>query len=366
VTPAGATAREPLLAVSGLRVDADGGERRATILDGVDLALERGDRLALVGESGCGKSTTALAVLGLLPPALRVRGSIRFDGEELVGNRPALARVRGRRIGMVFQEPATALNPVFSVGEQVAEVLRRHLGAGRRAAWRRAVELLSEVGIADAALRARELPHALSGGMRQRVLIAAAIAAEPDLVIADEPTTALDVTVQAQVLDLLRALCAARGTSLLLISHDLGVVARLARRVAVMYAGRVVERADARALYARPLHPYTRALFDALPQRARPHEPLAAIPGAVPPPDALPAGCRFHPRCPRRAELDRERALRCEREVPALEAPAPGARRLPGPTGAPATPAVPATRGAPDHAVACPFVDGAGDGEAAR
>jgi ABC-type glutathione transport system ATPase component len=253
-----------LLAIRGLTVDylGEGGAVRA--VDGVDLDLAAGETLALVGESGSGKSTVAMAPLGLLPPDALVAGSIRLDGAELLGlAEPALRPVRGGRIGMVFQEPVTSLNPVLTVGEQVREVLAAHGVCHGRAARARAVELLAEVGIADPAARAGAFPHELSGGMRQRAMIAMALAAGPELLVADEPTTALDVTVQAQILDLFRTLRDRRGMALLLVTHDLGVVAELADRVAVMRAGRVVETGPARQVLDEPAHAYTRELLSA-------------------------------------------------------------------------------------------------------
>ena len=251
-----------LLSIRGLTVDYLGEAGAVRAVDGVDLDLAAGETLALVGESGSGKSTVALAPLGLLPPDAHIAGSIRLEGAELLGlPEPALRPVRGGRIGMVFQEPITSLNPVLTVGEQIREVLAAHgLSRGRAA---RAVELLAEVGIADAAARAGAYPHELSGGMRQRAMIAMALAAGPELLIADEPTTALDVTVQAQILDLFRRLRDRRGMALLLVTHDLGVVAELADRVAVMKEGRVVETGPARRVLDDPQHGYTRELLAA-------------------------------------------------------------------------------------------------------
>lgn len=280
------------------------------VLAGVSLTLARGDSAGLVGESGSGKSMTALAILGLLPPAARVSGRIMFDGQDLVTlGEAALCGIRGRRIGMVFQEPATALNPLLSIGAQVREPLRWHFGLPRGEADARARALLDRVGLPPGRVPPERYPHQLSGGQRQRVGIAMALACGPELLIADEPTTALDVTVQAQVLDLLADLADERGMALLLITHDLGVVSQTVRRVLVMYAGRVVEQGPSATVFADMAHPYTRALFAASPREAggRP----VAIPGTVPDPSHRPAGCAFVPRCPR-AQAD------CRAAVPPL------------------------------------------------
>jgi oligopeptide/dipeptide ABC transporter ATP-binding protein len=273
-------------------------------VDGVDLTVEPGQTLGIVGESGCGKSVTALSIIGLLPtpPAQIVSGAIRFDGQELTTlSQRQLEDIRGRQIGMVFQDPMTALNPTLTIGTQITEILRRHLALDRAAARRRAAELLGEVGIARPGERMDDYPHQFSGGMRQRVVIAMAIACEPRLLIADEPTTALDVTVQAQVLDLLDDLQRRHQMAMILITHNMGVVAESADDVAVMYAGQIVEQAPALELFHHPEHPYTEALLAALPDlddtRARERR-LAAIPGR--PPDLIdpPEACRFAERCP--------------------------------------------------------------------
>jgi oligopeptide/dipeptide ABC transporter ATP-binding protein len=280
------------------------------VLDGVSLSVREGEVVGLVGESGSGKSVTALSILGLLGEQGRVdRGEIRLDGRDLVPlpEREWL-RVRGRQVAMVFQEPMTSLNPLLQVGFQVAEVVEEHLGLGRREALQRAVELFRDVGIPDAERRARDYPHQLSGGMRQRVMIAMAMACRPRLLIGDEPTTALDVTIQAQILALLRDLGRASGTAVLLISHDLGVVAAMASRVVVMYAGQVVEEAPTRELFREPRHPYTRLLLAVVPGVREKRERLSAIPGSIPAPSAPPPGCRFHPRCPDAIPLCREAA----------------------------------------------------------
>jgi len=268
-------------------------------VDGISLSVAPGRTLALVGESGCGKSVTALAAMGLLPRGARLGGSIRFAGRELTTlDAEDWRRKRGRDIAMIFQEPMTSLNPAFTAGEQVAEALRHHQGLSAGEAMRRAVDMLARVRIPDAARRARQYPHQLSGGMRQRVMIAMALACRPKLLIADEPTTALDVTVQAQILALVDELKAETGTAVLLITHDLGVVADHADEVAVMYAGRIAERAPAADIFARAQHPYTVGLLGAAPSLEGGAERLASIGGTVPDLRDPPPGCRFAPRCP--------------------------------------------------------------------
>jgi peptide/nickel transport system ATP-binding protein len=283
-----------LVALSDLRVEFDG----APALRGVTLGVARGEALGLVGESGCGKSVTWLAALGLLPAKARVSGSVRLAGEELLGAPAAtLDRVRGGRVAMIFQDPASALNPVHRLGAQVMEALRLHRGLGGAAARAEAKRLFDQVGIPDAARRLDAYPHELSGGQNQRVMIAMALAGQPELLVADEPTTALDTTIQAQILLLLHRLRRETGLALVLISHDLGVVAETCDRVAVMYAGRIVEQAPARRFFAGPRHPYAAALLAALPPLGGERAPLAAIAGQVPDPRALPPGCAFAPRC---------------------------------------------------------------------
>ena len=288
-----------LLEISGLAVHFRTERGEMAAVDGLDLVVERGEFVGIVGESGSGKSVTARAVMGLIQPPGRIAaGQIRFDGVDLVGRPDAeLQRLRGKRMAMIFQEPMSSLNPVFTVGEQIAEAARRHDGLSRAAAWTRAIEMLAKVGISGAAERAKSYPHQLSGGMRQRVMIAMALACNPELLIADEPTTALDVTIQAQILELLHRLREEFHLTMLLITHDLGVVAEQADRVVVMYAGRVVEEAPTASLFARPLHPYTGGLLDSIPELDRAVEELPAIDGVVPSPFALPPGCRFAPRC---------------------------------------------------------------------
>jgi peptide/nickel transport system ATP-binding protein len=311
----------PALEVAGLTVEFAAAQRGAPPLravDGISFALSSGRTLAIVGESGCGKSVTALAVMGLLPGGARLGGSVRLAGREIAALPPEeRRRLRGRETAMIFQEPMTSLNPALPVGEQVAEALRLHQGLGPRAAAGAAAEALARVRIPDAARRARQYPHQLSGGMRQRVMIAMAIACRPRVLIADEPTTALDVTVQAQILALLDALRRETGTAVLLITHDLGLVADHADEVVVMYAGRVAERAPAAALFAAPQHPYTVGLLGAAPRLDRAAGRLASIEGAVPDPRRPPPGCRFAPRCP-------FRVARCEAEAPPLRGAAPG------------------------------------------
>jgi peptide/nickel transport system ATP-binding protein len=258
--------------------------------------------VALVGESGCGKSLTSLALLKLVPPPGRIEegSAIRLGDTDVIGLAgEALRRIRGRRIGMIFQDPMTSLNPVFTVGNQIAEGIRAHFKVSRAEARARSLKLLQEVGIPDAARRLHAYPHQLSGGMRQRVMIAIALAAEPEILVADEPTTALDVTVQAQILEVLDRLRETHGMAVLLITHDLGIVAGRADRVAVMYAGQIVEEAPTAALFARPSHPYTQGLFASVPRLTGPIGRLTPIAGSVPPPTAWPAGCRFRPRCPK-------------------------------------------------------------------
>jgi oligopeptide/dipeptide ABC transporter ATP-binding protein len=269
-------------------------------VDGVSFAIEAGETVGLVGESGCGKSVTALSLLRLVRPPGRIEpGSrIEFGGKDLVTlDEKSMRAVRGASISMVFQEPMTALNPVFKIGDQIAEVVRVHHGGSKQDAWQRAVQMLETVGIASPEQRASEYPHQLSGGMRQRVVIAMALVMNPALVIADEPTTALDVTIQAQILELLRELQQKFGTSILLITHDLGVVAESASRVIVMYGGEIVEEALVNDLFANAHHPYTEGLLNAMPQVGHARARLATIPGTVPPPTAWPSGCRFHDRC---------------------------------------------------------------------
>lgn len=299
-----------MLHVKDLRLGFAAGQRTLLAVDGISFAIERGETFALLGESGCGKSATAQALMRLLPPAGRiVGGSLSLDGEDLLALPEAAMRGwRGRRMAMIFQEPATSLNPVLTVGRQIGEVLERHRGLRGAAARERMLDLLRQVGIADPERRLDEYPFQLSGGMKQRVMIAIALAGEPELLIADEPTTALDVTVQAQILDLLAKLQVDRGMGMLLITHDLGVVARMAHRIGVMYAGELVEVASREDFFTTPRHPYTQALFAALPEVSRRGTALATIPGQVPALAAMPAGCRFAERCPQVMPVCRERS----------------------------------------------------------
>ncbi|WP_299952052.1 ABC transporter ATP-binding protein [uncultured Modestobacter sp.] len=290
---------EPLLEVTGLSVEFRTERGWTKVLDDVGFSLGRGRTLALVGESGSGKTVTSLAVMGLLPPrGSRLVGSVRLDGRELVGMPESkLIETRGRDIGMIFQEPRRSLNPAFTVGEQIAEVVRRHDGLSRKDAWSRAVEMLDAVQIPEAARRARHYPHEFSGGMCQRVMLAGALVCRPQLLIADEPTTALDVTVQARMLKLMNDLQADSDLSILFITHDLAVVSEMADDVAVMYAGQLVEQAPIDELLVRPQHPYTAGLLASSPDVQGTVERMRHIPGSVPAVGNWPSGCRFHPRC---------------------------------------------------------------------
>jgi peptide/nickel transport system ATP-binding protein len=288
------------LTVEGLRVVFPTDAGPVTAVDGVGFTLSPGKTLGLVGESGCGKTMTALSLLRLVPsPGAIAGGRILFGGQDLVTlPEPEMDRLRGSSIGMIFQEPLTALNPVYTVGDQIAEVLVAHKSMGRRAAWVEAVALLEQVRMPEPKLRAEAYPHHLSGGQRQRAMIAMALACGPDILIADEPTTALDVTIQAQILDLILEMQAELGMAVLFISHNLAVVSEVADEIAVMYAGRIVEQGPAAAIFANPLHPYTQGLLETLPSVDARHGPLPAIPGNVPDLRNLPAGCRFSDRCP--------------------------------------------------------------------
>jgi peptide/nickel transport system ATP-binding protein len=275
----------------------------AKAVDGVDLELEEGGTLGVVGESGCGKSVTALSILRLVPdpPGKIVKGEIIFNGTDLLTLSEAeMRKIRGRFISMIFQEPMTSLNPVFQIGDQIAEVLRLHEGLSKKEAWNRSVEMLKLVGIPSPERRVSEYPHQLSGGMRQRAMIAMALACSPKLMIADEPTTALDVTIQAQILELMNRLKKEKGMSVILITHNLGVIAETAKKVAVMYAGRIVEYAEVRPIFATPKHPYTQGLLKSIPRLDEAHarkQKLEAIPGLVPSLLDLPQGCKFSNRC---------------------------------------------------------------------
>jgi peptide/nickel transport system ATP-binding protein/oligopeptide transport system ATP-binding protein len=312
-----------LLSVEGLLVQFPTRDGPVRAVDGVDFHVAQGETLGIVGESGSGKTVSSLSLLGLAPPPARiVGGSIVFEGENLVTASPArLAAIRGRRMAMIFQNPATSLNPVLSIGRQLSEILRWHTGMGRKPALDRVGELLRLVGIGDPLARLKQYPHELSGGMKQRVGIARALLCEPALLLADEPTTALDVTIQAQILDLLAELRQRLSMSMILVTHDMGVVARMADRITVMYAGRVCETADAATIFDAPQHPYTRALLESVPRIDQSYggkrRVLPSIGGR--PPDLLhpPAGCRFHARCP-------EAIADCARIMPREVAVTPG------------------------------------------
>lgn len=312
---------EPLLTVRDLKTffHTDGGVARA--VDGISFTLKKGETLGLVGESGCGKSVTSLSVMRLVPepPGEIVSGEIRFNGRNLLSmDESALQGVRGNDIAMIFQEPMTSLNPVFTCGDQIDEAVMLHQGLGRDAARAITVDMLNLVGIPDPEQRANEYPHQLSGGMRQRVMIAMALCCNPELLIADEPTTALDVTIQAQILELLDRLQRELGMAVLMITHDLGVIAEVADRVAVMYAGKIVETGTVDEIFANPQHPYTRGLLESIPTLNEEKGRLSVIPGTVPDATRFPAGCRFAPRCSLAEDV-------CEADDPRLE-PTSGGR----------------------------------------
>ncbi len=310
----------PLISVRGLKTYFFTDEGVYRSVDGVDLEIQEGETVGIVGESGCGKSVTALSILRLIlsPPGRIVEGEILFEGKNLLDiPEVEMRRIRGNQIAMIFQEPMTSLNPVFTIGDQIQETLRHHMHLRREEALARAVELLRLVGIPRAETIVNDYPHRLSGGMRQRVMIAMALACDPKLLIADEPTTALDVTIQAQILDLLRKLKAERGTSIMMITHDLGVVAEMCQRVIVMYGGKVVEEAEVQTLFMAPAHPYTVGLLKSIPSLVDEKEWLDSIPGNVPIPLDTPQGCKFAPRCAQAFE-------RCQQEEPELYQVAPG------------------------------------------
>ena len=309
----GPASNRPLLEVQNLRVEIP--DRRGTLVavDGISFAIGEGEVLGVVGESGAGKSLTGAAVIGLLDPPCRIAGGeVRFDGRR-IDNLPyqALRRIRGRDIGMVFQDPLTSLNPLYTVGRQLTETILTHCDLSEKGARKRALELLQEVGIPAAERRIDQYPHELSGGMRQRVVIALALSASPDLIIADEPTTALDVSIQAQIIALLKRLCREHGAAVMLVTHDMGVIAETADRVAVMYAGRIVEVGPVAEVVLRAKHPYTIGLMGSIPLVGHDVERLAQIEGAMPRLDAIPPGCAFNPRCP-------QAFARCRQERPAL------------------------------------------------
>jgi oligopeptide/dipeptide ABC transporter ATP-binding protein len=303
-----------LLAVEDLRVHFHGDGPVALAVDGIDFCVHRRETVCLVGESGCGKTVTALAAMGLLhqPPAHIAGGRIVFDGTSLLEMESSQLRgLRGKRMAMVFQEPMTSLNPVFTIGNQIAEAIMAHEPIAERQALDRAVQLIDDVGIVDPRGRVNDYPHQLSGGQRQRAMIAMALACEPDLIIADEPTTALDVTVQAQILNLLKDLQRRKQMAIVYITHDLGVVSAIADHIYVMYAGIIVEQGDTTHIFQQARHPYTRALLDALPTKEKRGKRLYSIPGSVPHPADKPDGCPFHPRC-------EYRQATCERSFPAM------------------------------------------------
>ena len=314
------TGKRPLLEIQNLSTVFHTDDGIVKAVTGVSFEVMPGETLGIVGESGCGKSVTAMSVLRLIPipPGEIPEGKILYRGENLLEfNDTRMRRLRGNEISMIFQEPMTALNPVYTVGDQIMEAIRLHQRVGKAEARKRAIEMLVHVGIPAPGQRVDEYPHQLSGGMRQRVMIAMALSCHPSLLIADEPTTALDVTIQAQILDLLRKLRSEMDMAIMLITHDLGVVAENADRVVVMYAGRVAEYTDVETLFRAPRHPYTIGLLESMPSMDHGKDRLRVIRGAVPPPTAFPSGCPFHPRCPFAVD-------RCRTELPELEAVGPG------------------------------------------
>lgn len=314
--------KQPILKVEGLKTHffVDGSVIRA--VDQVDLEIFPGEVFGLVGESGCGKTVTALSIMGLIDEPGRITGGdVIFDGISLVASpEDELSQIRGKRISLIFQDPQARLNPVFTVGSQLAEIFQVHYGEPRQVARERSVQLLEAVGIPDPSDRVHAYPHELSGGQAQRVMIAMALALEPELIIADEPTTALDVTIQAQILDLMRKMRVERSTAIILITHDLAVIAGMADRVAVMYAGQIVEQAEAEDLYEKPMHPYTQGLLASIPYGLE-EGPLPSIPGSPPDPGNLPVGCRYAPRCEARVEYGLKI---CEVTLPSLRPPGSG------------------------------------------
>ena len=314
-----------ILEIKDLCVEFQTAEGTVRAVNRLDYTLSKGEKLGIVGESGSGNSVSSLAVMQLIPnpPGKITQGSILYKGKDLVNcSEKEMQKIRGNEISMIFQEPMTSLNPIIQCGKQIAETLRLHHGLNKKEAMEKAVEMMKSVGIANAEIRAREYPHQMSGGMRQRVMIAMALACRPQILIADEPTTALDVTIQAQILDLIRDLNQELGTSVLFITHDLGVVNELCDTVIVMYAGRIVERASTAALFEKPLHPYSEGLMNAIPKITRERAPLETIEGMVPNPTERLDGCSFWPRCPRATEqckkveppvcqMDGDRMVRC-------------------------------------------------------
>ncbi|MGZ0052853.1 ABC transporter ATP-binding protein [Brevibacillus gelatini] len=306
----------PVLQIENLQTHFFTDRGQIPAVDGVTITVNKGEVVGIVGESGCGKSVTSLSVMKLVPnpPGKIVGGTIKFKGEDLVtADEKRMRDIRGNEIAMIFQEPMTSLNPVFTIGNQIGEAIRLHMKVSKKEARARAIDMLKKVGIPRAEAIVDEYPHQLSGGMRQRVMIAMAMACNPELLIADEPTTALDVTIQAQILDLMRQLNQEAQTAILLITHDLGVVAEMCHRVVVMYAGNVVEEGDVRTILKKPKHPYTKGLLNSLPKLEGPRERLYSIPGNVPIPGSLKVGCRFAPRCDQATDL-------CRSEMPQLKA----------------------------------------------
>jgi oligopeptide/dipeptide ABC transporter ATP-binding protein len=310
-----------LLEVRNLHTIFDTEDGVVPAVDGVDLYIDKGETLGVVGESGCGKSVTSLSIMRLVGRPGRISGGeILFNGDDLLKKpEPEMRKIRGNQISMIFQEPMTSLNPVYTVGDQIAEAIVLHQHKTRAQAFQQAVEMLRTVGIPAAERRAHEYPHQMSGGMRQRVMIAMALSCNPNLLIADEPTTALDVTIQAQILEIMRDLQKNFGSAIMIITHDLGVIAETASRVDVMYAGKVVEEADVKTLFALPHHPYTEGLLQSIPRLDTPKGRLHVIEGVVPNPLALPQGCRFAPRCPYVRDV-------CREKEPALMEVAPGVK----------------------------------------
>ncbi|MFD2369743.1 ABC transporter ATP-binding protein [Brevibacillus sp. GCM10020057] len=305
---------QPVLQIENLQTHFFTDRGQIPAVDGVTITVNKGEIVGIVGESGCGKSVTSLSVMKLVPnpPGKIVGGSIRFKGEDLVkADDKRMREIRGNEIAMIFQEPMTSLNPLFTIGDQIGEAIRLHTKASKKEARQRAVEMLRKVGIPRAEAILDEYPHQLSGGMRQRVMIAMAMACDPELLIADEPTTALDVTIQAQILDLMRQCNRESDTAIMLITHDLGVVAEMCHRVVVMYAGNVIEEGDVRTILKNPQHPYTLGLLQSLPKLDKQQERLYSIPGNVPVPGSLKVGCRFAPRCGQATD-------RCRSEMPEL------------------------------------------------
>jgi peptide/nickel transport system ATP-binding protein len=312
-----------LLDIQGLKTHFFTEDGVVRAVDGVDIYVKKGECLGVVGESGCGKSQTMMSVMRLIsPPGRVVDGKVLYDGKDLLDlPEREMSKIRGNKVSMIFQQPQTCLNPVFRIGDQIAEVLQIHQGMGRKDGMDRAIELLRMVGIPEPAKRAQSYPHEISGGQAQRVMIAMALACQPQLLIADEPTTALDVTIQAQILDLMRGLRSKTNTSIILITHDLGVVAEMCERVVVMYAGQVVEEADVKTLFAKPLHPYTKGLLGSTPVLGQVRDKLDVIPGTVPNLLNPPPGCRFEPRCQICQGAARER---CQVDLPPLREVEPG------------------------------------------